>query len=49
MPANDLARAYRDLLGRVNRAFSDRAGDAWLVVAGRAVALRPIDPEDVPA
>jgi adenosylcobyric acid synthase len=48
VPANDLARVYRDLLGRVNRAFADRAADVRLVVAGRAVALPPIDPEDVP-
>jgi len=42
VPVNDLARAYRDLLGRVNGAFADRAGAAWLVVAGRAVALAPV-------
>jgi adenosyl cobinamide kinase/adenosyl cobinamide phosphate guanylyltransferase len=42
VPVNDLARAYRDLLGRVNGAFADRAGAAWLVVAGRAIGLPPI-------
>lgn len=47
VPANDLARAYRDLLGGVNRVFADRADRACMVVAGRAVALQPIDPEDV--
>jgi len=39
VPVNDLARAYRDLLGRVNGVFADRAGAAWLVVAGRAIGL----------
>jgi adenosylcobinamide kinase / adenosylcobinamide-phosphate guanylyltransferase len=43
VPVNDLARAYRDLLGRVNGAFADRAGAAWLVVAGRAVGLPAAD------
>ena len=42
VPVNDLARAYRDLLGRVNGVFADRAGAAWLVVAGRAIALEPV-------
>jgi adenosyl cobinamide kinase/adenosyl cobinamide phosphate guanylyltransferase len=42
VPVNDLARAYRDLLGRVNGAFADRAGAAWLVVAGRAIPLAAI-------
>jgi adenosyl cobinamide kinase/adenosyl cobinamide phosphate guanylyltransferase len=42
VPVNDLARAYRDLLGRVNGAFADRAGAAWLVVASRAIALEPV-------
>ena len=39
VPVNDLARTYRDLLGRVNGTFADRAGAAWLVVAGRAIGL----------
>ena len=42
VPVNDLARAYRDLLGRVNGVFADRAGAVWLVVAGRAIGLPPI-------
>jgi adenosylcobinamide kinase/adenosylcobinamide-phosphate guanylyltransferase len=41
VPVNDLARAYRDLLGRVNGVFAARAGAAWLVVAGRAIGLPP--------
>ncbi len=39
VPVNDLARAYRDLLGDVNGAFADRAERAWLVVAGRVMPL----------
>ena len=42
VPVNDLARVYRDLLGRVNGVFADRAGAAWLVVAGRTIGLRSL-------
>ena len=43
VPVNDLARSYRDLLGRVNAAFADRADRVWLVVAGRVMPLLPAD------
>ena len=43
VPVNDLARSYRDLLGRVNAAFAARADRAWLVVAGRVMSLTPVD------
>jgi adenosylcobinamide kinase/adenosylcobinamide-phosphate guanylyltransferase len=39
VPATPLGRAYRDLLGGVNRAFAERASSAYLVVAGRALML----------
>jgi adenosyl cobinamide kinase/adenosyl cobinamide phosphate guanylyltransferase len=39
VPANPLARAYRDLLGAVNRLWVDAADEAWLVVAGRRMRL----------
>jgi adenosylcobyric acid synthase len=39
VPANALARRYRDLLGRVNATFADEAGTVALMVAGRAVKL----------
>lgn len=39
VPATPLGRAYRDLLGSVNRVFVERADDARLVVAGRALRL----------
>ena len=39
VPANALARRYRDLLGRVNATFADEAGTVVLMVAGRAVTL----------
>ena len=39
VPANELARAYRDVLGEVNRLFVDRADEASFVVAGRRLRL----------
>ena len=39
VPANALARRYRDLLGRVNASFADEADTVALMVAGRAVTL----------
>jgi adenosyl cobinamide kinase/adenosyl cobinamide phosphate guanylyltransferase len=44
VPATLLGRAYRDLLGSVNRGWVDVASFAALVVAGRALPL-----EDAPA
>lgn len=41
VPDNQVAREYRDLLGRVNTIWADAADRAYLVLAGRAVALRP--------
>lgn len=43
VPVNELARAYRDVLGRVNVAFAGRASTAWLVVAGRVMPLEAPD------
>jgi adenosyl cobinamide kinase/adenosyl cobinamide phosphate guanylyltransferase len=43
VPVNELARAYRDVLGRVNVAFAGRASNAWLVVAGRVMPLEAPD------
>jgi len=39
VPSTPLGRAYRDVLGRVNAAWSDAADSAYLVVAGRAIPL----------
>ena len=39
VPSAPLARAYRDLLGRVNAIWADAAATTWLVVAGRALPL----------
>ena len=39
VPASDLGRRYRDLLGRVNAVWAESAGEAALVVAGRLVPL----------
>jgi adenosyl cobinamide kinase/adenosyl cobinamide phosphate guanylyltransferase len=39
VPATPLGRSFRDLLGRVNALFADRADRAFLVVAGRTLEL----------
>ncbi len=43
VPANPLARSYRDLLGRVNAIWAAAADSAYLLVAGRALALARVD------
>lgn len=43
VPANDLARAFRDILGGVNAQFASRAERAILMVAGLAVDLARVD------
>jgi len=45
VPADALARRYRDLLGQVNAGWAAAADRALLLIAGRAVALA--DPLDV--
>lgn len=42
VPVNDLARRYRDVLGRVNTTVASRADRAYLVVAGRALPLEDV-------
>jgi adenosylcobinamide kinase / adenosylcobinamide-phosphate guanylyltransferase len=42
VPANELARRYRDLLGAVNRTFAAEADRALLVVAGRGLELERV-------
>ena len=39
VPDNALARTFRDCLGRVNTIWSTSASHAYLVIAGRALAL----------
>ena len=43
VPEYPLGRAYRDLLGRVNQQVAAAATRAWLLVAGRPLALPPND------
>lgn len=43
VPANELARVFRDVLGAVNVTFASLAGRAVLMVAGLAVDLRGAD------
>jgi adenosylcobinamide kinase/adenosylcobinamide-phosphate guanylyltransferase len=44
VPANELARRYRDVLGRVNGAFATEASRSFLVVAGRGLPLEEVTP-----
>lgn len=41
-PATDVGRRFRDVLGRVNVVWTAAATDAFLVVAGRSLALHPL-------
>jgi adenosyl cobinamide kinase/adenosyl cobinamide phosphate guanylyltransferase len=43
VPANELARRYRDILGTVNAAFAAAASQTLLMVAGRALPLVSVD------
>jgi len=43
VPATEVGRRYRDLLGRVNAAWADAADQAAFVVAGRLLQLRSTD------
>lgn len=43
VPANALARRYRDVLGRVNATWAAAAGETLLVVAGRTLPLSRSD------
>jgi adenosyl cobinamide kinase/adenosyl cobinamide phosphate guanylyltransferase len=44
VPANELGRAYRDLLGEINRIWVDASADAHFVIAGRMLPLERIAP-----
>ena len=44
VPANELARRYRDVLGRVNASFAAEASRSYLVVAGRGLPLEEVAP-----
>jgi adenosylcobinamide kinase / adenosylcobinamide-phosphate guanylyltransferase len=39
VPASAIGRRYRDVLGRVNATWAERAGEAALVIAGRPLWL----------
>ena len=39
VPANALARSYRDALGRVNAIWAEAADEAYFVVAGHVLRL----------
>ena len=44
VPANEVARRFRDVLGRVNAAFAAEASRSFLVVAGRGLPLGEVTP-----
>jgi adenosylcobinamide kinase/adenosylcobinamide-phosphate guanylyltransferase len=39
VPASDVARRYQDVLGRVNKSWSEIAASAYIVIAGRVLPL----------
>ncbi|CAN5788419.1 hypothetical protein BH23ACT10_BH23ACT10_18730 [soil metagenome] len=41
VPGDPVTRRYRDLLGAVNATVTGHAARAWLLVAGRVLALHP--------
>jgi adenosylcobinamide kinase / adenosylcobinamide-phosphate guanylyltransferase len=43
VPATELGRRYRDVLGRVNASWADAAAEPVFVVAGRVFRLRPAE------
>lgn len=43
VPANELGRRYRDLLGRVNTLWAAAADHSYLLVAGRALPLVDVE------
>ena len=44
VPVNELARRYRDVLGRVNTSFAAEATRSYFVVAGRGLPLEEVAP-----
>jgi adenosylcobyric acid synthase len=43
VPVNDLARRYRDLLGRVNAIWADASDAVFLTVAGGIIPVQRTD------
>ncbi len=41
VPANQMGRLYRDLLGRTNQLLAERVDEVYLMVAGLAVPIKP--------
>jgi adenosylcobinamide kinase / adenosylcobinamide-phosphate guanylyltransferase len=40
VPENPMARAFRDIAGRVNQAIADMADEVWLLVSGIPVKIK---------
>jgi adenosylcobinamide kinase/adenosylcobinamide-phosphate guanylyltransferase len=47
VPATEVGRRFRDLLGAVNRVFAARAASTIFLVAGQAVRLEPVSVEEI--
>ena len=47
-PSTEVGRAFRDVLGDVNRAVAEVADEVLLVVAGRVLPLDPMQADDRP-
>ena len=41
VPANQMGRSYRDLLGKVNQMLAQQADEVYLLVAGLPVLIKP--------
>ncbi len=41
VPANEMGRLYRDLLGRANQLLAKQADEVYLMVAGLPVVIKP--------
>ncbi len=41
VPANQMGRLYRDLLGKANQLLAERADEVYLMVAGLPVPIKP--------
>ena len=41
VPANQMSRLYRDLLGRANQLLAEQADEVYLMVAGLPVLIKP--------
>lgn len=41
VPANEMGRLYRDLLGKANQLLAEQADEVYLMVAGLPLPIKP--------